>query len=235
MTPTQATPKGLVAVLAGSLAGALPAYQEAATRLGALLAGQGLVLLLPGPSGGLLRAVAAGASARGGQIIEVVVRGAPTPWTPSDHVQRFEPADLHPRYEVADFSQRQALLLDQADAVIALPGGPATIWDLLGEVTLAHLALHSKPVGILNVADWFTPLLALLRQMQQTGFVPIDLAERSLIVDPDPLRLLMRLLSHPHWLRADPMFPGLDASREQQGRAGWPDGIEVTTKQRFFE
>src|ERR1051326_198201 len=128
----------LVAVLAGHLTGALPAYQEATTRLGALLAGQGMALLLPGTSGGLLRAVAAGASTRGGQIIEMVVRGAPAPWAASDHVQRFEAADLHPRYEVANLYQRQALLLDQADAVIALPGGPATLWDLLGVVTLAH-------------------------------------------------------------------------------------------------
>ena len=82
-------------------------------------------------------------------------------------------------------------------------------------VTLAHLAQQSKLVGVLNVADWFTPLLTLLSRMQQTGFVPIDLAERYLIVDHDPLRLLHCLLSYPRWPGAGPVLPSLDDRQEQ--------------------
>lgn len=195
---------GRVAVLASHLNGSLPAYQEAATRLGAHLAEQGIVVLLPGTAGGLLRAVAEGARMRSGQVIEVVLQGAVAPWSNPDLVQRFAAADLHQRYEVATLYQRQALLLDQAEAVVALPSGPTSLWDLLGGVALAHLAQHHKPLGVLNVADWFTPLLALLTHMHQTGFVPVDLAERALLVDPDPWCLVQRLLRHPSWLAAPP-------------------------------
>lgn len=183
-------PSGRVAVLAGSLRGALPAYQEAATRLGTHLAEQGIVVLLPETTGGLAQAVATGARARGGQLIEVVWQGAAAPWPHPDHIQRYEAATLY---------QRQALLLEQADAVVALPSGPTTVWDVLGGMALAHLAQQSKPLALLNVADWFSPLLRLLSHLHQTGFVSTDLTERYLLVDPDPWCLVQRLLRHPRW------------------------------------
>ena len=153
---------------------------------------------MPGTLGGLAHAVASGASTRGGQVIEVVCQGAAAPWPNPDHVQRFAEVDLHQRYEVATVHQRQALLLDQADAVVALPGGPAMLWELLGGIALAHLAQHSKPLALLNVADWFTPLLGLLTHLRQTGLVRAHL-KHSLLVETDPWSLVQRLLTHPRW------------------------------------
>ncbi len=75
--------------------------------------------------------------------------------------------------------------------------------DLRG-VSLAHLAQHSKPLGLLNVGDFFAPLLRLLTHLQQAGFASVDVVQRYLVVDPDPLRLVWRLLTHPRWPEASP-------------------------------
>jgi predicted Rossmann-fold nucleotide-binding protein len=76
-----------------------------------------------------------------------------------------------------------------ADAFVALPGGAGTLDELFEAWTWQQLGLHAKPVGVLNVAGFWDPLLAALDHMSTAGFIrPVDRA--SLIVAESAVDLL---------------------------------------------
>jgi len=53
-------------------------------------------------------------------------------------------------------------MAELSDGFAALPGGVATADELFEIVTWAQLGIHAKPIGLLNVAGFFDPLLAWL-------------------------------------------------------------------------
>ena len=53
----------------------------------------------------------------------------------------------------------QAQMSAEADAFIGIPGGFGTLEELLEMVTWQQLGLHTKPVGIYNMAGYFDHLL----------------------------------------------------------------------------
>jgi uncharacterized protein (TIGR00730 family) len=68
--------------------------------------------------------------------------------------------------------QRKAMMAELADGFVALPGGFGTFDELFEILTWAQLSVHDKPVGLLDVAGFFQPLLALSRHAVAEGFVP---------------------------------------------------------------
>ena len=98
-------------------------------------------------------------------------------------------------HEVGSMHERKALMTDLADGFIALPGGFGTFDELFEITTWAQLGLHSKPVGLLDVAGYFTPLLALITHASTEGFIPprhIDIILR----ESTPSALLDRFESY---------------------------------------
>src|SRR6266849_4567330 len=75
-------------------------------------------------------------------------------------------------HEVASMHERKALMSDLADGFIALPGGFGTFDELFEIITWAQLGLHNKPVGLLDVANYFAPLRALVVHASAEGFIP---------------------------------------------------------------
>jgi uncharacterized protein (TIGR00730 family) len=67
--------------------------------------------------------------------------------------------------------QRKQRMADLAQAFIAYPGGWGTLEELAEILTWRQLGLISHPVVLLNVNDFFTPLLHQLHTMGQQGFV----------------------------------------------------------------
>ena len=63
---------------------------------------------------------------------------------------------------VASMHERKALMVDLSDAFIALPGGYGTLDELCEVLSWAQLGLHQKPIGILNVNDYYHHFLAML-------------------------------------------------------------------------
>jgi uncharacterized protein (TIGR00730 family) len=66
---------------------------------------------------------------------------------------------------------RKAVMADRSDAFVALPGGYGTGDELFEILTWAQLGLHAKPVGVLNVAGFFDPLLTWLDLMVREDFL----------------------------------------------------------------
>jgi uncharacterized protein (TIGR00730 family) len=91
--------------------------------------------------------------------------------------------------------ERKALMAELADGFIALPGGLGTLDELFEIVTWSQLGIHRKPVGVLNVAGYYDPLVALLDHAVTGGFVPAR-SRDLVIVDDEPSRLLDRMSAH---------------------------------------
>ncbi len=173
-----------VCVFSGSSPGARPRYQQQAQALGELLARRGIGLVYGGASVGLMGTLANAALAGGGEVIGVIPEGLVN--RESAH------ASLTHLHVVSSMHERKALMADLADAFIALPGGFGTLEELFEVVTWAYLGIHTKPIGLLNVESYYDPLLALVDQGVNEGFIrPSHSA--LLLVHSDPAHLLDEL------------------------------------------
>jgi uncharacterized protein (TIGR00730 family) len=155
--------KRRVCVFAGSGLGGRQAYRQAARDLGEELARRGLGLVYGGASVGLMGEVANAALQAGGEVIGVVPQGV---WSPeANH------AGLTALYEVGSMHERKALMAEFADGFLALPGGLGTFDELCETLSWAQLGLHDKPIGLLNVAGYFQPLLQLVASAVRESFI----------------------------------------------------------------
>jgi uncharacterized protein (TIGR00730 family) len=95
---------------------------------------------------------------------------------------------------VDSMHERKQRMADLADAFIALPGGIGTMEELFEAFTWLQLDLHRKPVGLLNVSGFYTPLLDFLNHMEQQRFLkPAHL--KTLFVEEDIERLMDKFAS----------------------------------------
>jgi uncharacterized protein (TIGR00730 family) len=152
-----------ICVFTGSNYGNRPEYRGSAQALGEELAGRGLGLVYGGASVGLMGVVADAVLASGGEAIGVIPRGL--------FKREVAHRGLTQLHEVGSMHERKALMADLADGFIALPGGLGTFDELFEIISWAQLGLHSKPIGLLDAAGFFTPLLALIRYASEEGFI----------------------------------------------------------------
>ncbi|OLN31148.1 Lysine decarboxylase family [Desulfovibrio sp. DV] len=164
-----------VCVFCGSSSGADPAYVEAANALGRLLAAEGLTLVYGGACVGLMGAVADATLAAGGKAVGVL----------PDFLRRKELA--HPRltelHVVSSMHERKARMAELADGFIALPGGMGTLEEFCEIITWAQLGLHEKPCGLLNIQEYYAPLLQFVDRMAGEGF--LKETQKGLVLSSD--------------------------------------------------
>lgn len=152
-----------VAVFCGSSIGADPRYARAAAETGRELARRGLTLVYGGGRTGLMGAVADAALAAGGRVVGVIPHDMVA--AERAHTGLTELRLVHSMHE------RKALIADLSHAFIALPGGYGTFDELFEIITWAQLAIHAKPVGVLNVGGFYDPLLSFLDHARDAGFI----------------------------------------------------------------
>jgi uncharacterized protein (TIGR00730 family) len=108
---------------------------------------------------------------------------------------------------VGSMHERKAIMADLADGFVALPGGIGTFEEFFEILTWAQLGLHAKPCGILNVAGYFDPLLAMLRHAADEGFLrPEHLRLVVTATEPDDLLAQLaqyRPIAGQKWLDRD--------------------------------
>jgi uncharacterized protein (TIGR00730 family) len=101
-------------------------------------------------------------------------------------------AGLTRLHVVSSMHERKAKMADLSDAFLALPGGLGTLEELAEVATWTQLGLQAKPVGLLNVEGYFTPLIAFLDHAVQEGFLPV--AHREILVVGERLEPLLDAL-----------------------------------------
>ncbi len=152
-----------VCVYCGSGTGVNPRYAEAARTLGRDLAEAKIRLTYGGGSKGLMGEVAGAVIENGGAVTGVIPEKLVGLEEPYDHLDELiVTKDLH---------ERKMLMFQRADAFVALPGGIGTLEELVEQLTWVQLAHHEKPVVIVNVDDYWRPLLRLLDEMRAENFI----------------------------------------------------------------
>ena len=195
--PRKAVVLQRVAVFCGSRTGRLPLYADQARLLGRELVRRGWGLVYGGGHIGLMGAVADAVLDAGGEVIGVI---------PQALVDReLAHRGLSELRVVATMHQRKELMADLADGFVALPGGYGTADETFEVLSWAQLGLHHKPVGLLNTAGFFDPLLAWLERGVDEDFLK-PRHRQLLLAAPEPgplLDLLTRrrsALPRPQWL-----------------------------------
>ncbi len=97
---------------------------------------------------------------------------------------------------VPNMHVRKRMMAERADAFVALPGGIGTFEELFEVWTWRQLRYHDRPIGLLDVANYYTPLLTFLRNSVDEGFLDADQLA-SLYVDTQPGDLLDTLVAAP--------------------------------------
>jgi uncharacterized protein (TIGR00730 family) len=152
-----------VAVFAGSSPGLLPEYVAAAREVGSSLARAGLGLVFGGSRVGLMGALADAALAEGGEVIGVIPGAVFDAEIPHQALTRLE--------VVGSMHERKALMAQLSDGFAALPGGLGTLDELFEVMTWRQLGLHAKPIVLVDVAGYWSGLVALLEGQVGAGFV----------------------------------------------------------------
>jgi uncharacterized protein (TIGR00730 family) len=173
-------------VYCGSAVGIDAEYAEAAGRVGRVLAGKGIGLVYGGGRVGLMGILADAALGGGGRVIGVIPDALATKEVAHDGLTEL--------IVVRNMHERKALLAGRARAFLTLPGGIGTLEEFFETLSWAGLGLHQKPMGILNVAGYFDPLLALLDQAVNQQFAHLRHILR-LVISTDPEDLITELMS----------------------------------------
>lgn len=168
-------------VFCGSSPGHDPVYTSTARDVGRLLARQGIGVVYGGGRTGMMGAVAEAALAAGGTVLGII----------PEALLRREIAHegLTELRVVRSMHERKQMMADESDGFLALPGGFGTFEEFCEILTWAQLGIHAKPCGLLNVAGYYDPLIALFDRAVAEGF--LRKRHRALVVaDTDPARLL---------------------------------------------
>ncbi len=173
-----------ICVYCGSSTGDRRDYADAARQLGALFARREIGLVFGGGSVGLMGVLADAALAAGGKVTGVIPHGLRTEELAHEGVSEMITVD--------SMHARKQRMVELSDAFIAMPGGIGTLDELFETFTWSQLGIHTKPVGLLNVAGYYDPLLAFLRQMSDRHFLS-EQHLAGLAVEADAERLLAQL------------------------------------------
>ncbi len=162
-------------------------YLQAGASMGRALAKRSLTLVYGGGSTGLMGALADRALEGGIKVIGVIPETFDTPALAHTRL-----TEMH---VVKTMHERKAKMAALSDAFLALPGGFGTFEELFEILTWAQIGLHSKPIGVLNVHEYFTPLLHLIEHARQEGFI-YDEHRRLILEEADPERLLDQMIAY---------------------------------------
>ena len=151
-----------VCVYCGSSGRVDEIYRAAATRLGVILAKAGIELVYGGGRVGLMGLLADAALASGGHVTGII---------PSHlHDREVGHNGLSELVIVDNMHERKRRMFEISDAFVVLPGGLGTLDETIEIVTWKQLGLHDKPVVLVDVAGYWTPLLELVEHAVASGF-----------------------------------------------------------------
>lgn len=176
-----------ICLFCGSSSGSNPAYSDAARELGATLATRNITLVYGGGNIGLMGLAADAALAAAGRVVGVIPG-----FLKEKEVAHDGLSELH---VTQTMHERKALMEDLSGGFIALPGGFGTYDELFEMLTWGQLSVHQKPIGLLNVAGFFDPLLAMVQHGVREGFIRESNLELFVVADTLPA-LLDRMNSY---------------------------------------
>lgn len=167
-----------------------PSFMDAAKRLGELFAQAGIRMIYGDGGIGLMAAAADGALSAGGEVLGVIPQFmVDAGWNNPRSTQTIVTQTMH---------ERKATIVQETDAMVALPGGIGTFEELLECLTWKQLGLHTCPVVILNTDGYYDRLLDCLDYMVEEQMMrPIHREMFTVVSTPE--EVIPALLSAPAW------------------------------------
>lgn len=174
-----------ICIYCGAATGVRPEYAEAARDLGRRMAEAGIRLVYGGGKVGLMGIIADAVLAHGGQAIGIIPKALM-----EKEVGHTGLTELH---VVENMHQRKQMMADLSDAFIAMPGGIGTCEELFEVFTWLQIGYHAKPIGLLNVENYYDPLLVFLKSMVTEQFLKApQLDQLQIAASPESLLETMR-------------------------------------------
>ncbi|EPF5870469.1 TIGR00730 family Rossman fold protein [Morganella morganii subsp. sibonii] len=152
-----------IAVYCGSAAGASEIYRLEAVKFARVLVEQGITLVYGGASVGIMGTVADTVLREGGQAIGVIPA-----LLEGREIAHKNLTELH---RVSTMHERKSKMIELADGFVALPGGFGTLEEFAEVFTWSQIGLHQKPVGLMNINNYYDPLLSLINRMTDEQFM----------------------------------------------------------------
>lgn len=141
-------------------------YIYAAYELGCKIADSGNTMVCGAGKSGLMGALIDGVLNRGGQAIGIIPQFmVDNGW----HHPQLTHIKITP-----DMHTRKETMAQISKAIIAMPGGCGTLEELLEIITWRQLGLYDGKIIILNINNYFDPLLEMLNKAVENGFMKKD-------------------------------------------------------------
>lgn len=164
-------------VYLGSSEGNDPVYRRITEELGTWIGQHGHRLIYGGSRVGLMGILADATLQAGGHVTGVEPRMF------MDAVVQHEGIDE--LIVTEDMPARKKILLERADAYIALPGGSGTLEEIADSISAVKLRTFSdpehadrkKPIILLNQNGFYEPLREMLNRMVAAGFLDAETAQ----------------------------------------------------------
>jgi hypothetical protein len=161
-------------VYCGSRSGRDPEFAKAAQFIGKEAARRGYRIVYGGGKMGLMGATAGAARDAGGKVFGVI----------PDFLVEVEGILENVDHKVVKtMHERKMLMFEESDAICALPGGIGTLEELVETLSWARLALHHKPIIVLNLKNFWAPLKTLFEHIVESGFAPPELLKEVTFID----------------------------------------------------
>ena len=165
-------------------------YLEAARHLADVCAHHGIHALYGGGSVGLMGAFADRMLEQNGKITGII----------PDFMKELEWAhtEVSEMVVVEDMRERKKRLIENVDAVVALPGGIGTMEELLEVSTLKQLGRFFKPIIIVNTDGFYDTLLKFINELIEKQFMH-DYNRKIWEVIDSPSQFMTVVENSTHW------------------------------------
>ena len=176
-----------VCVFCGSSMGNDIRYQKAAEQLGEVLAQNDCSLYYGGASVGLMKIIADKMIEKGKEVVGIIPKLICDMEIAHEGVTKM--------IETESMSERKLMLIDEADAFIAMPGGFGTLDELFEIVVLNQLRITDKPVALYNTLNYYDNLIKFIDHAVSQGFIRKEHRD-NIIVSDNPETLFKELSKH---------------------------------------
>jgi uncharacterized protein (TIGR00730 family) len=140
-----------------------PAYFVAAEELGRAIAANHWQLVYGGNCIGCMKSLADGARSAGGKVVGI------TPQLLVD--EGIADRQCDELIVTQTMRQRKELMEQRGDAFVTLPGGLGTLEEIFEIIVGKYLAVHQKPILILNIDNFYAPLLEMIQHGIDQKFI----------------------------------------------------------------
>lgn len=158
-----------VTVYMGSSYGNKKHFKLLAFELAEGLVQMGKKIVYGGANFGLMGEVADTALACGGEVYGVFPCGN---LVPSEQCH-----DKLTEITITDtMAERKTLLIKKGDIICSLPGGAGTMEEVTEVISQKNLGHHTKPLLLLNINNFYDPIIEMYKKMEENGFMkkPLD-------------------------------------------------------------